>query len=157
MRKLTIPYFFLFCVISLTARAQDNQPTDIELHGTVTNVTAAQSSGVTFHITSDDGKTFRAKGAYDSIHLSGRFDIPGIIISKGTDFICFQFAGDLDLGGNDGTGLPEGTKVNYVMSIMYTTHVVKGVYHIGKYTDSIPFEQYGVMELSGGSKKQATK
>jgi hypothetical protein len=144
----------VFCVVLLQVIVTQGgaEKTDIEVSGTVTNVTVGKSTGVTFHITSEDGKAFQARGAYDGKNLFGRFDVPGEVVYSRPDVTCFQFSGDIEFGGGDGSGFPTGTKTTYVMSIMLTKQDVKGVYRIGKIPPDVELEQYGTMDLSRVSK-----
>jgi len=146
----------LCLLLGVFALADETQSrsVDIPLVGAVTNVTVGKSTGVTLRITSSDGVTFRAKGAYDSNNLFGHFDVPGKIIKSGSGSLCLQFTGEIEFGDNDGSGFPSGTKTTYVMSIMLGEREAKGVYHIGKILPDIDWEQYGTMDLSRISKAQ---
>lgn len=121
---------------------------DIAVNGSVTNVTYGNVGGVAFHILSTDGgKTYRAVGAYDGKTLWGKFDLPGKVVSSDGKATCLVFTGEL-LMGDDGSGLPSGTKAEYVMSIMLGGEGAKGVYRLGKIPPTMDLEQYGTMDLS---------
>ncbi len=89
----------------------------VTLSGTGTNVTANLTTGVSMVINSEGDGSLRAVGAYDSINLFGRFNMPGKLLGncRGLEAYCMQFEGDFLLG-DDGSGYPSGTRKKYVMT-----------------------------------------
>lgn len=121
----------------------------VEVIGVVTNVAFGVSEHVRMSVTQTDAKTYRAVGNYDCKTLFGRFDVPGTVIhSEGNDR-CVQFTGDIEIGGNDNSGVSEVLKLPYVMTLYFSQAGAKGVYHIGPAPSlGADFPQYGTMDLA---------
>lgn len=117
----------------------------ITLNGVGTNVTVNKSAGVTMTISYQQNELL-AKGKYDSKNLFGRFDLKGKFLPCfGRGNLCMQFVGYLEVG-NDGSGFPQNTQGEYVMSINLSANGAHGVYRVNN-LPSIPYEQQGILEL----------
>ncbi len=134
-------------LVSPRALAKQYNLDDFEVTGKVTNVTVGKTTGVTMKITKEGEAGYRAVGKYDSKKLFGRFNVPGKMLEADDTGSCLQFKGDIEFGGNDGSGWPEGTKSAYVMSLYFTKKEVVGTYHISR-LEGIDYDQYGTMKLS---------
>jgi hypothetical protein len=139
--SLLVVTFIFFQSSQATAQASHG------FAGKAMNVAVATSAAVELFVSTEDNKSFRAKGAFDGIKLAGVFDLYGrkLPLCKEAD-LCLQFFGAIELGGIG--GWPRGTKTTFVLTLAITAHTgaAIGVYHIGPLAGA-DFTQYGILNL----------
>jgi hypothetical protein len=144
----------LFSVGPASPLIADDRIETMKIEGTVTNLSVGKSAQVMFQVSTDqkDPTKVRAKGAYDNKNLVGKFDVQGRIVNQTEETTSMQFTGFLVLGGDE-SGFPDKTKVEYVMTLLFSGKEVKGVYRIAAMPEfGIDFEQHGTMDLKSNKR-----
>ncbi len=119
------------------------------LTGKATNITFKESCGVEVEITETEDKKYKCRCQFDNKTLFGSAEMDGGEFKdpNSPGVLSFQFTGRLELGDNDGSGYPPGTKRGFSSIFNLFAKNAIGKYVIDVLPDNGWVKEIGLYDL----------